>query len=26
VVSQRELDGIHQGAYVRVSNGRAWLN
>ncbi len=26
VVSQRDLDGIHQGAYVRVSNGRAWLN
>lgn len=26
VVSQRDLDGIHQGAYVRVGNGRAWLN
>ena len=26
VISQRDLDGIHQGAYVRISNGRAWLN
>ena len=26
VVSQRDLDGIREGAYVRVSNGKAHLN
>ncbi len=26
VISQRELDGIHQGAHVRVSQNRAWLD
>jgi len=25
VISQRDLNGIHQGAYVRVSQGRAYL-
>lgn len=26
VVSQRDLNGIREGAYVRISNGRAYLN
>ncbi|HET9048296.1 MAG TPA: glycine zipper 2TM domain-containing protein [Chiayiivirga sp.] len=26
VVSQRDLNGIREGAYVRISNGRAFLN
>lgn len=25
VVTQNELDGIREGSYVRVNNGRAWL-
>ena len=26
VVSQRDLNGIREGAYIRISNGRAYLN
>jgi len=26
VVSQRDLNGIREGAYVRISNGKAYLN
>lgn len=26
VVSQRDLNGIREGAYIRISNGKAYLN
>lgn len=26
VVTQRDLNGIREGAYIRISNGRAYLN
>ncbi len=26
VVSQRDLNGVREGAYIRISNGRAYLN